>query len=262
MNKLIATLALCGIIGTAMAQDQNVAEVIPAQNVGGKTEFEHVFQTQLQYPDELLKNKVSENVDVIYSIDAKGTVLSVHVKPAQNKAFEAEALRIGRLFEFTPAAKEGIAIASLTGLTFKFNAETYKKICKSRGFVKNEYPKEQPDTSIVVYERADASPQYYKGDEALAEFILKELDYPSLAVHQNVEGTVVLNFVVEPNGRVSNVKILKGVNAGCSEEAIRVLHLTRWIPGKKDGKLVRYRMTYPIVFNLKNISQDNSGGQR
>lgn len=234
---------------------------VPAQNVGGKSEFEHVFQTQLIYPENLLASKTSTEVTVYFVVATDGSINNVLFKQAFDPAFEKEARRLLRFYVFEPAVKDGGKIISQSWLTFRFNAEGYKKICKNRGFTVPAY-KLPADTSFIVYQRADSSPDYYKGEEALADFIVKNLDYPPIAVRQNIQGTVVLNFIVEPNGCPSNIAVLKGVNAGCTEEAIRVLRLTRWKPATKDGQLVRYRMTYPIVFNLNNVNRDNTTSEQ
>ncbi|MBL7935510.1 MAG: energy transducer TonB, partial [Bacteroidia bacterium] len=144
---------------------------------------------------------------------------------------------------------------------FKFSPDTYKKYIKARGFAIH---KEQAlfDTSFVIYKIADASPEYYKGEEALNEYVLENLEYPDLAIRQNIQGTVVLSFIVEPNGTLSNIAVEKEFNHLCTNEAYRILRDTKWKPGKKDGKLIRYKTKYPIVFNLKNINKDNATSEQ
>lgn len=260
--KLNMIIMLFVLTSVAWAQEKPETSVdAPAHNIGGKTEFDYIFQAQLVYPEDLLKAKVSEDVTVYFVVAADGSVHDVMFKQSYNKALEQEARRLLRFYLFEPAMKDGGKVISQSWLTFRFNAEAYKKICKARGFSTPVYVRD-PDTSFVIYHRADVSPEYYKGEEALNEFILKELDYPPIAVKQNIQGTVVLNFVVEPNGCPGNIAVLRGVNAGCSEEAIRVLRLTRWKPAVKDGHLVRYNVTYPIVFNLNNINKDNSSSEQ
>jgi TonB family protein len=144
---------------------------------------------------------------------------------------------------------------------FNFNTSNYKKFCKQRGFIT---PKEISlfDTSFVIYDRADVSPQYYKGDDALNEYVLSNLEYPDIAIRQNLQGTVLLSFIVEPNGTLSNIVVEKDFNHLCTNEAIRVLKSTKWKPGIKDGKLIRYKTKYPIIFNLNNINKDNATSEQ
>lgn len=86
----------------------------------------------------------------------------------------------------------------------------------------------------------------------LYERITRALKYPSIAVDNQTSGTVYVSFIVNTDGNISDVEVLKGVGDGCSEEAVRVTKLlTGWTPGYKDGKAVRVPCTLPIKFRLK-----------
>ena len=121
----------------------------------------------------------------------------------------------------------------------------------------------QADSSYVVYTRADLAPEYYKnGEEGLKEFILSSMEYPKLAIEKSVEGTVVIEFIVETNGYITAITPKHNVGAGCTEEALRVITQTRWQPATLNNKLVRYKMTYPITFSLRNITKDNASSSQ
>lgn len=233
----------------------------PAQPVGGQTDVDYVFQSQVIYPENLLKKKVSQDVAIYFTVSADGSVKNIEFKNDYPIEFKSEAKRLLRYFLFTPATIGGVNVASQSFLVFKFNTETYKKFTKARGFVLH---KEQAlfDTSFVIYSRADSSPEYYKGEDALGEFILTNLEYPDLATRQNLQGTVILNFIVEPNGTLSNISIEKEFNHLCTNEALRIMRETKWKAGKKEGKLIRYRTKYPIIFNLNNINKDNATSEQ
>ncbi|MES2513178.1 MAG: energy transducer TonB [Bacteroidota bacterium] len=233
----------------------------PAQPVGGQKDVDYVFQSQVMYPDVLLKKKEAADVAIYFVVSADGSVKNIEFKQAYKEEFKTEAKRLLRYFLFTPATIGSVAVASQSFLVFKFDPENYKKFTKTRGFILH---KEQSlfDTSFVIHTRADTSPEYYKGDEALGEFILSNLEYPDLAIRQNLQGTVVMSFVVEPNGTVSNIAIEKEFNHFCTEEALRIMRQTKWKAAKKDGKSVRYRTKYPIVFNLNNINKDNATSEQ
>jgi TonB family protein len=234
---------------------------IPAKAKGGKQDVDFVFQSQVIYPEALLKQKKAEDVAIYFTVTSKGEIRDIEFKQSYEEAFKSEAMRLLRYFRFEPAKVGAVPVASTSFLLFKFNPETYKKFTKTRGFM---IPKEQAqfDTSFVVYERADKSPEYYKGDDALAEFILSDLQYPDLAVRQNIQGTVVASFIIEPNGTISNLFAEKEFNQLCTDEAFRILRETKWKPGVKDGKLIRYKMKYPIVFNLSNHNKDNATSEQ
>ena len=70
----------------------------------------------------------------------------------------------------------------------------------------------------------------------------------------NITGTVKLFFVIEPSGRISNVKLIRPVGGGATEEAIRLLHLTKWQAAEIDGKKVRVSKDFEVDFNLSSES--------
>lgn len=230
---------------------------VAAKAKGGKEDVDYVFQSQVIYPEALLKLKKAEDVAIYFTVTAKGDVKDIEFKQDYDDAFKTEARRLLRYFIFEPARIGAKPVASTSFLVFKFNPDTYKKFTKTRGFV---IPKDQAlfDTSFVILERADKSPEYYKGDAALPEFVLTNLEYPDLAVRQNIQGTVVVSFIVEPNGTLSNMTTEKEFSQICTTEAFRIMRQTKWKPAEKDGKKVRYKSKYPIVFNLNNINKDNS----
>jgi protein TonB len=98
---------------------------------------------------------------------------------------------------------------------------------------------------------AEEMPEFPGGMSAWAKYLYKNLQYPAVARENNIQGRVTLSFVVERNGEITNIKVLKGIGAGCDEEAIRVLKKSPlWKPGKQNGKTVRVSYVIPIVFRL------------
>lgn len=94
-------------------------------------------------------------------------------------------------------------------------------------------------------------PEYPGGIDGLVSYLSTNLKYPEAAKEKGVEGTVAVKFIVETDGSVSDVEILRGIGAGCDEEALRVVSETKdWSPGIKDGQKVRTEMRLPIKFKL------------
>lgn len=234
---------------------------VTSKPIGGIENFEFVLQSQLIYPESLLKKNINSDVVLYFDVLKNGKVCNIEFKEIYLPEFKEEAKRLLRYIIFQPAMIGNVKVDSKIFLVFKFNTNTYKKYCKQRGFIIH---KEMNlfDTSFVVYDRADVSPEYYKGEEALGEFILANLEYPDLAIRQNLQGTVLLSFIVEPNGTISNIVVEKEFNHLCTNEAIKVLKSTKWNAGKKDGKLIRYKTKYPIVFNLNNVNKDNATSEQ
>ena len=102
-------------------------------------------------------------------------------------------------------------------------------------------------TYIVVQETAS----YKGGMPAVYKSIAKTLRYPPDARRNGIEGKVFVEFIVERDGTVSDVGVIKGLEGGLNEEAERVMKLmNKWIPGKVKGRAVRQRMVLPIAFRL------------
>lgn len=86
----------------------------------------------------------------------------------------------------------------------------------------------------------EMSPSFMGGASELYKFLGKTLKYPSAAQRQNIEGRVYMSFVVEKDGSITDVKVIKGIGFGCDEEATRAVKLMpKWIPGKQNGRNVR-----------------------
>ena len=108
--------------------------------------------------------------------------------------------------------------------------------------------KEDPDQIFLVVEETAAPTG---GMPAFYEYVGKKLKYPAQARRMGIEGKVFVEFVIERDGTITDVKAIKGIGAGCDEEAVRVLQSApKWKPGKQRGKPVRQRMVLPIAFKL------------
>ena len=112
-----------------------------------------------------------------------------------------------------------------------------------------EAPEEEVSDEIFMVVEDQPEPQ--GGMQAFYEFVGKNMKYPSQARRMGVEGKVFVQFVVDKDGSLSDVKAIKGIGAGCDEEAVRVVKSApKWKPGKQRGKAVRVRMVLPITFKL------------
>ncbi|HEX5172387.1 MAG TPA: TonB family protein [Cyclobacteriaceae bacterium] len=107
------------------------------------------------------------------------------------------------------------------------------------------------DEEIFVIVEETAQPK--EGMNAFFEFLGNNIRYPKIAKEANVEGRVFVEFVIEKDGAISNVKVLKGIGHGCDEVAVRALQMSPpWNPGRQRGKPVRQKMVMPIEFRTGN----------
>jgi TonB family protein len=104
-----------------------------------------------------------------------------------------------------------------------------------------------------VYEMTEVRPSYRGGQTALEDYITNHIEYPQMAVDDNKEGTVTVQFIVDENGNVINAKVLGAdLGDGLSDEAVRVISkMPKWEPGKVKGKNVKTRLTLPVTYKIE-----------
>ena len=103
-----------------------------------------------------------------------------------------------------------------------------------------------------VYETVEQMPVFTGGEQALMQYIIKEVKYPDDAKKAGIQGKVYVSFVVSKDGNVMNAKIAKSANPSLDKEALRVISsMPKWIPGKEKGVNVAVQFTMPINFTLK-----------
>ncbi|MCK5846333.1 MAG: energy transducer TonB [Bacteroidales bacterium] len=105
------------------------------------------------------------------------------------------------------------------------------------------------EEEIFVF--VEDQPGYPGGDAARLKYLSKAIVYPEMAKESGIQGTVYVTFVVEKNGSISNVKVLRGIGGGCDEAAINAIKgMPKWKPGKQRGRAVRAQFNMPVRFIL------------
>lgn len=112
--------------------------------------------------------------------------------------------------------------------------------------------KRRDDYSGEIYMIVEEQAMPKGGLKSFYQYLGDNLKYPAQAKRMGVEGRVYAQFIVEKDGYITDIKILKGIGSGCDEEAVRLLkNAAPWVPAKNYGRLVRARRTIPIVFKIK-----------
>ena len=118
----------------------------------------------------------------------------------------------------------------------------------------------EPEVPQDVYESVEQMPEFPGGEAEMMKFLAQNIQYPLNAARNNVEGRVVLQFVVEKDGRIGDVKIARSVDPELDAEALRVVKsMPNFIPGRQDGKPVAVWYTIPISFKLQGKPQKQEG---
>ncbi|MEO6303697.1 MAG: energy transducer TonB [Bacteroidia bacterium] len=245
------------------AQTSATSPEYEAKAIGGKEQIEQVLQTQLTLPKILLTANFEQDVTTFFDLDTTGKAVNIKFEGLKNNNNNVLRNELTRVFNFLRFHKT-LHLPNESRpyfLIFKLSTEKYNKYFKQKNKLNLKKPL-PADSSFMIYSKADKSPEYYKnGDDGLAEYILSNIEYPKLAIEKSIEGTVVIEFVIETNGYLTGLTVKQGVNTGCTEEALRLIKDTKWQPAVVNNKFVRYRTTYPITFSLRNVSKDNSSSQ-
>jgi protein TonB len=100
-----------------------------------------------------------------------------------------------------------------------------------------------------IFKVVEEMPEFPGGAAKMMEFIQKNIQYPMTARENGIQGRVFVNFVIEPDGSITNVTAMRGIGGGCDEEAIRVVQsMPNWKPGKQRGVAVRTSFTVSVIF--------------
>jgi periplasmic protein TonB len=111
---------------------------------------------------------------------------------------------------------------------------------------------EESEEERQIFMVVESMPEFPGGEPALYKYLAENIKYPQMAKESGIQGRVFVTFVVERDGRVTDVRVLRGIGGGCDEEAIRVVAgMPKWAPGKQRGKPVRVQYNLPVKFTLQ-----------
>lgn len=103
-----------------------------------------------------------------------------------------------------------------------------------------------------VFDMVEQMPTFPGGQAELMSYLGKNIKYPTIAQENGTQGRVIIQFVVERDGSITDVRVARGVDPYLDKEAVRVVqHMPKWIPGKQNGKAVRVKFTVPVMFRLQ-----------
>lgn len=120
--------------------------------------------------------------------------------------------------------------------------------------IKNEVVvEEKKPEPEKIFTAVEESPKFPGGDKAMYDFLSKNIRYPEMAAQNNIQGRVTVQFVVEKDGSIGEVKVVRGKDPDLDKEAVRVVKsMPKFIPGKMNGQAVRVWYTLPINFKLQS----------
>lgn len=111
---------------------------------------------------------------------------------------------------------------------------------------------EEEEDEQEIFQVVENDPEFPGGVDAMYKYLAQNIKYPQLARENNITGRVYVTFVVEKDGSVTNVRVLRDIGGGCGQEAVRIVKaMPKWTPGKQRGKAVRVQYNLPVNFSLR-----------
>ena len=233
----IAALAIWGGISlvkfvesrTKSVAQTSVAELSALNQPKKKAEVKQQKKVKLEQPEkvvERVKSSVKFTAPVIKKDD--------EVKPEDELKTQDELM----------STKTAIGALDVKG-----NDDANGEVLKIKEAVAQPEPKPEVEKVFDVVEQI---PSFPGGPSALMEWLSNNVKYPVVAQENGVQGRVVVSFVVERDGSITDVKVVRGVDPSLDREASRVVRaMPRWIPGKQNGSAVRVKYNVPVAFRLQ-----------
>lgn len=233
----IAALAIWGGISlvkfvesrTKSVAQTSVAEISALNQPKKKAEVKQQMKVKLEQPEkvvERVKSSVKFTAPVIKNDD--------EVKPEDELKTQDELM----------STKTAIGALDVKG-----NDDANGEVLKIKEAVAQPEPKPEVEK---VFDVVEQMPSFPGGPSALMEWLSNNVKYPVVAQENGVQGRVVVSFVVERDGSITDVKVVRGVDPSLDREASRVVRaMPRWIPGKQNGSAVRVKYNVPVAFRLQ-----------
>ena len=227
-----------------------IVEQMPKYTGGEEAMMKYVAEN-IKYPQAAKDKNISGRVFVGFVIEKDGSVSNVKVVRGIGGGCDEEAARvIKEMPKWKPGMQKGkpVRVNYMMPIFFKLDDGQPAKSVKKE---KANNPDMTPDKN-GVYQIVEEMPKFPGGEDALMDYVSKNVVYPKEAQEKGISGRVFVGFIVEKDGSVSDVKVLRGIGGGCDEEAVRVISgLPKWKPGKQEGKPVRVSYQMPINFKLQ-----------
>lgn len=211
----------------------------PSLSDNNNTDLENYLMKNMKLPDSIIQKGEDYFAKVSYIVKKDGTLSNVEIIQTEGETVLRDELM--RIFNTMP--KWHPLKLSNDGTVHSYDMFNYR-LSSSNGeaILSSDAP---------IYTFVDQMPTYRGGVSALNEYLSKNLKYPVVAEEHKIQGRVFVNFVVEPNGSITNVGVARSVDPSLDKESVRVIkNMPRWEPGKNKGKKVRVKLTLPITFRL------------
>ncbi|QNL21986.1 energy transducer TonB [Hyphobacterium sp. CCMP332] len=213
------------------------------ENVGGKVEAKRII-SEAFCPDKIKpENRLPGKIILTFIVNKDKSIDSLNFAKSYNDEVDKEIESVFPAIQWLPALIENEPVSSWHMFEFRVN---------SKFFLNSDLCDAKPFDKVYSYIDLDEKPEFIWGD--FNKWVYNKLEYPEVALKKGIEGSVLTRFVIEKNGKLSNVGIARSVGGGCDEEALRVIRISQWRPGRKEGKPIRTQVYYQITFKTRGSS--------
>ncbi len=241
--------------------DDDVYDVVTVQPSfpGGNNAMYKWLGENIKYPAEAQQKKIQGRVILQMVIAADGTITKPKIIRGVDPLLDAEALRvINAMPKWIPAKHEekAVNVRYTLPVQFKLVDKDKNQTVDSK---KETVATENSNASDKVFSLVEQAPSFPGGNDAMYKWLGENIKYPAEAEAQKIQGRVVLQTVIAPDGTVTEPRVVRGVDPLLDAEALRVVNaMPKWIPGKQGGKAVNVRYTIPVNFRLKDEDKKQS----
>ena len=227
---IAAFVAIKGVVENAMKQDVAIEADVELAKLAEKKEAK-VEKKEEPKVEKVEVEKVKSSVKFVPPVIKKDS----EVKPEEELKSQEE------------LNKTNTAIGAFD---VKGNDEAAGEVLKAKEVIAQPEPPKEEETK--VFDVVEQMPSFPGGPSALMQYLSSNIKYPVVAEENGVQGRVVCTFVVERDGSITDVRVIKSVDPSLDKEAVRVVKsMPKWIPGKQNGSAVRVKYTVPVTFRLQ-----------
>jgi len=261
---MIACMALAGVATAQLKPEKTEVfrsvEQMPTFPGGDAALMKHLSEN-IEYPVEAAAANIQGRVVLQFVVTPDGTVGDVKVVRSVDPSLDAEAVRVVKtLPPFNPGRQGGhpVPVWYTLPIQFKLPTDTPSQEVAYGQRDADASPSTNTNTNTHpdVYRSVEQMPTFPGGDAALMKHIAENIEYPADAAAANIQGRVILQFVVTPDGTVGDVKVVRSISPSLDTEAIRVIKtLPPFNPGRQSGHPVPVWYTLPVQFKLPTLDQ-------
>ena len=226
---------------------------------GGDGEMKKFIDRNLHYPESAQDSGTEGQVMVQFTVQADGSITDAHVLKGLGEPFDSEAVRVvSSMPKWEPGKLRGKAVATRFSVpvVFRRSGNNADGVNTADGS-----PQKKSQSNVErtdVFAAVEHMPQFPGGPTALIKYLSNNIHYPNSEESSGTEGRVMVQFIVETDGSISDVQIKDGLGEAFDSEALRVVSsMPKWKPGMQRGKIVPVRFLLPITFRTLNKTTSN-----